>query len=160
MKLKLIAAVAACAISMTACGGAENTAPSGNAQAESQSEAQSESQSEAVEETTPDLTGTWKQVDGNSEETYQEATISGDTIEIYWVSDGGDAKSLYWAGTYEAPTEDGAYSWDSVNDHEKTDSALLASGDDTKTFTYEDGILSYSASAMGTTTTVKMEKAE
>ena len=38
------------------------------------------------------------------------------------------------------------------------DSALLASGDETKTFTYENGILSYEASALGTTTTVKMER--
>ena len=149
MKLKTLAIVAACAIALTACGGAESAATGSSVQAESQSE--------AAEEAAPDLTGTWKQTNG-SEDSYQEATISGDTIEIYWVSNGGDTKSLYWAGTYEAPTAAGAYSWDSVNDHEKTDSSLLASGDDTKTFTYEDDVLSYSASAMGTTTTVKMEK--
>lgn len=150
MKLKMITAVAACAIALTACGGGtESAAPSSGAQAESQSE--------EAEEAATDLTGTWRQTNG-SEDSYQEAAISGDTVEIYWVSNGGDTKSLYWAGTYEAPTSAGAYSWDSVNNHEKTDSSLLASGDDTKTFTYEDGVLSYSASAMGTTTTVKMEK--
>lgn len=110
-------------------------------------------------EKTADLTGTWKQTNSGSEGSYQEATISGDTIEIYWVSDGGDTKSLYWAGTYEAPSEPvDSYSWDSVNDKSKTDGALLASGDDTKTITFEDGVLSYSASALGTTTTVKLEK--
>lgn len=36
--------------------------------------------------------------------------------------------------------------------------ALLASGDDTKDFTFKDGVISYEASAMGTTTTVKLEK--
>ena len=116
--------------------------------------------SSSVEESEPlDLTGTWKQVNSNSEDTWQEATISGDIIEINWVSDNGDTKALYWAGSYIAPTEDtDTYTWDSVNDHEKTDSALLASGDDTKTFTYENGQLTYEASAMGVTTTVRLEK--
>lgn len=107
----------------------------------------------------PDLTGEWKQINSNSEDSYQAATITADTIEIYWVSDGGDTKSLYWAGTYAAPeTADEPYTWDSENDHSKTDTALLASGDDTKTMTYENGVLSYEASALGTTMTVKLEK--
>lgn len=56
MKLKMIAAVAACAIALTACGGAESTEPSSAAQAESQSEpaedatsAESTSESEVQE---------------------------------------------------------------------------------------------------------------
>lgn len=107
----------------------------------------------------PDLTGEWKQVNGDSEDSYQSATISDGVIEVYWVSDGGDTKSLYWAGTYEAPTNASEpYSWASENDHEKTDSALLASGDDQKTFTYENGQISYDVSAMGMTTTVRLEK--
>lgn len=106
-----------------------------------------------------DLTGEWKQANSNSEESWQSANIEGETITIYWVSDRGDTKSLYWAGTYVAPTTPGEpYSWDSVNDHSQTDTALLASGDDVKTMTYENGQLSYSASALGTTTTVRLEK--
>ena len=106
-----------------------------------------------------DLTGTWKQIDGNSDETWQEATIADGTIEINWISDNGETKSLYWSGTYEAPTEStDDYKWTSKNDKEKTDSALLASGADTKDFTYKDGVISYEASAMGTTTTIKLEK--
>ncbi len=131
MKKKLIASVVSLVLLLTACG----------------------------QEKTEDLTGTWQQSGTESADSYQEAVIFGDTIEIYWVADGGDTKSLYWAGSYEAPeklTE--PYSWDSVNDKEKTDSALLASGDDTKTFTFEDGVLSYSVSAFGTTTTMKLEK--
>ena len=105
------------------------------------------------------LTGTWKQSNSNSEDSYQEATIEGDTIAINWVSNGGDTKSLYWAGTYVAPTEaTESYTWDSVNDKEQTTNAMLASGDDTKTFSYENGVLSYEASALGTTTTIKMER--
>ena len=107
----------------------------------------------------PDLTGEWKQTNSNSDDSWQSATIGEDAIEVYWVTDNGDTKSLYWAGTFKAPeTADEPYSWDSENDHEKTDYAMLASGDDIKTFTYKDGELSYSVSALGTTTTVKLEK--
>lgn len=109
----------------------------------------------------PDLTGEWKQVNSNSEDAWQAATISGDTIVVNWVSDNGDVTSLYWAGTYVAPTTaDEPYSWDSENDKEQTGMALLASGDDTKTFTYENCQLSFSASALGTTITVRMEKVD
>ena len=109
--------------------------------------------------TPPDLTGEWKQVNSNSEDTWQAATISGSEIIINWVSDNGDTKSLYWAGTFVAPTTaDEPYSWDSQNDKDQTSLALLASGDDTKTFTYSDGQLSYEAGALGTTMTIRMEK--
>ena len=106
-----------------------------------------------------DLTGSWKQVNKSSEDSWQEAVIEDDTITINWVSDGGDTKSLYWAGTYEAPTDDTeSYSWVSENDTSKTDKSLLASTAETKDFKYDNGVLSYEATAMGTTTTVKMER--
>ena len=144
MKRKVFAFLAATALLMilTACGGDSGGGASSQEPA-----------------TPPDLTGEWKQVNSNSEDSWQSATISGESIEVYWVSDNGDTTALYWAGTYTAPeTGDEPYSWDSENDHEKTGLALLASGDDTKTFTYENGQLSYSVSALGTTTTVRLEK--
>ena len=65
---------------------------------------------------------------------------------------------MYWAGSFEAPTTaDEPYSWESKNDHDKTDSALMASSDDTKKFTYEKNQISYEASAMGTTATIRLE---
>lgn len=106
-------------------------------------------------EATSDLSGTW--TSEKSGDSYQEAVITDNYIEINWMSK--DTKSLYWAGSYIAPesavTE---YSWTSENDTEKTGSALLASGDDTKEFTYKDGVISYEASAMGTTKTMKLTK--
>ena len=115
--------------------------------------------SNTIQKQIPDLTGEWKQENNESEDSYQTAIISGDTIEIYWISDNGDTKSLYWAGSFIAPTTtDEPYSWTSENDHSKTDSAMLASSDDTKTMTYEDGVLAYEVSVMGTTTKVKLEK--
>lgn len=105
----------------------------------------------------PDLKGTWKSEDNNG--SYQEAVISDNSIEINWVSDGGDTKSIYWVGSFVAPTEaTNSYSWTSERNKEATDSALLASGDETKEFTYSDGVISYQASALGTTTTMKLKK--
>ncbi|GAB3410153.1 hypothetical protein GCM10027515_30140 [Schumannella luteola] len=105
-----------------------------------------------------DLVGTWKQSNSSSPDTYQEATITADAIEINWVSDGGDTKSLYWAGTFSAPTAAGKYTWTSANDTAKTDSAILASSDPTKDFTFEGDEISYSVSALGTTTTVRLTR--
>ena len=147
MKKKIIALTLAalmCA-SLTACDFVPN----------SNSVSVSEGQSAQI----PDLTGQWKQVNSKSDDSWQAAVIEGDVMEIYWVSDNGDTKSLYWAGSFVAPTTaDEPYTFDSVNDKSKTDNALMASGDDTKTFTYENGQLSYEASALGTTSTIRLEK--
>ena len=107
----------------------------------------------------PNLVGEWKQSNSKSDDSYQSATISGNTIEIYWVSDNGDTKSLYWVGSFIAPkAADEPYIWNSKNDHSKTDKSLLGSSDATKTMTYQNGVLSYKVSLMGTTTTVKLKK--
>jgi len=105
-----------------------------------------------------DLSSEWKQSNSNSEDYYQVATIKDNIIEIYHVSDKGETKSLYWVGSVIAPkTSEEPYVWESKNDHSRTDKSLLGSLDDTKTMTYENGILSYKFSIVGTTTTVKLE---
>ncbi len=105
------------------------------------------------------LNGEWKQNNSNDpENNWQAATITGNTIEVYWVGDAGDSKSLYWAGTVEVPAEGESFTFDSVNDTAKTDSSMLASGDATKTFTYENDELSYEVTAMGTTMTVRLSR--
>lgn len=151
MKKKTLCAVFAVfmSLSLSACGGGStpSTASDGASQQEQKQE----------EVQAPDLTGEWKQTNGTSKDSYQTATITGDTIEINWVS--ADSKALYWAGTFAAPeTADEPYTWDSQNDHDKTGSAIMASSDDTKTFTYSDGQISYDVSAMGVTQTVRLEK--
>lgn len=106
-----------------------------------------------------DLTGEWKQTNSNSADSYQSATISGDQILINWVNAAESTTAIYWAGTYIAPTEDvETYTWDSANDTTQTESALLASGDPTKAFTYEGGVLRYELTAMGVTMTVEMSR--
>lgn len=109
----------------------------------------------------PDLSGEWKQTNSNSDTTYQTIYISNDTMEVYWIMEENDTVALYWAGTFQAPkTTDEPYHWDSQNDHSRTSGALLASDDETKTFTYEDGKLSYSVSAFGRTMTAEATKQE
>jgi hypothetical protein len=49
-----------------------------------------------------------------------------------------------------------SYTWDSVNGTAQTQNAMLASGDASKTFTFEEGTLNYAGSALGVTTTVKL----
>ncbi len=147
MKKKILVFMMAVAMSLSiiACGGSKDSD-------------NPETKQEVAEVEKPtDLTGTWKSEENNG--SYQEAIITADSIEINWVSDGGDTKSIYWIGTYEAPTEAvDEYSWTSERDKEATDTALLASTDDTKDFTYKDGVISYEASALGTTTKVELKK--
>ncbi|AYG04732.1 hypothetical protein D7I44_15155 [Gryllotalpicola protaetiae] len=105
------------------------------------------------------LDGTWKQTNSNASDAWQAATISGNTIEIDWITDNGATNSLYWAGSVTQPTTGGdTFTWTSNNDTSRTENALLASSDPTKDFTYDHGVISYSVSALGTTTTVKIAR--
>lgn len=113
-----------------------------------------------AEATIPDLKGTYKQTNSNSEDAYQIAAIDEDTITIYWYTENDQVTALYWSGTFEAPTTDGEYSWESQNYHDVTEYALLASGDDTKTINYDNGEISYDVSMMGVTTKVILAKDE
>lgn len=143
------ALLAALGIAISGCS--NSTAPSSNGNTAAIQEAPTP---EPV-----DLTGEWEQSNKKSQDSYQAATIVGDTIEINWISDGGDTRSLYWAGTATIPADGSqSFTFDSVNDTSKTDGAMLASSDDTKTFTYENGELSYEVSALGATTTVRLAK--
>lgn len=157
-KLSFLLLCLVCILSLAACSGNKEQT---NSEGSSTNNATSTVKEEEETKKPLDLTGEWKQVDSNSDENYQRATIQDGQMEIYWVNETEETEALYWAGTYVAPEEAlDEYTWDSVNDKEKTDTAILASGDDQKTFTYEDGVISYSVSAMGMTQTVKLEKVE
>lgn len=106
-----------------------------------------------------DLTGEWEQAGaaGESNASIQSATIVDDTITVYWINDG--EKALYWAGTAELPEgAEGSFTFDSENDTSKTDTALLASSDETKTFTLEEETLSYEVGALGETWTAQLQQ--
>lgn len=102
------------------------------------------------------LSGEWKQVNGD-EDGWQQATVTDDTIEIYWMSE--DTKALYWSGTYEKPTKyTKVYKWTSTANKEKNESALMASQDGTKEFSYDGKYITYKASALGVEKKMKLEK--
>lgn len=131
---------------MVACGGNNSS---------QKNEEDIESEISQEEDTSKSLEGNWEEKEKG--DSYQAGYIHDDIIEIFWISDGGDTKALYWSGSYTAPDNlDNGYSWDSINNKEKTATALLASGDDTKTFTYENGEIVYKASALGTTKTMHL----
>lgn len=106
----------------------------------------------------PDLTGEWEQSNKSSDTSYHAATITADAIQIYWINTEKETKALYWAGSFTPPADASPYTWESVNDTEQTAHALLASRDESKTFSYADGEISYEASAMGVTKTVRLQK--
>lgn len=84
--------------------------------------------------------------------------IYDNSMEIYWKNEADNTMILYWAGSYTAPTSNiKEYTWDSKNDKNLTNSSILASSEDIKTFTYKNGILSYSVSALGITRTFNLK---
>ncbi|SFR62996.1 hypothetical protein SAMN04488591_2572 [Microbacterium azadirachtae] len=103
-----------------------------------------------------DLTGDW--IQENAGDSSQSATVTADTITVNWVSTKDDTTAIYWAGTYQAPTDAGNFTWTSTRDKETTDKALLASTDATKDFAYADGKISYKVTAMDVTKTVTLVK--
>lgn len=111
---------------------------------------------EVTTEAPASLQGEWIQKDYENEGTYMTATVSDNAIEVNWYvkSESGDTTALYWAGTYTAPDKAGDFSWESINDTEKTSTALLASSDEKKTFNFSNNEISFEASAMGATKTV------
>lgn len=105
------------------------------------------------------LEGGWRQVNSDDPERWQTATITTDTITVDWVSEGGDTRALYWAGSFAAPTDASeSYSWSSSNDTSQTESALLASSAPTKEFAYDGGLLSYEVTVMGVTAKIELAR--
>jgi len=146
------------ALGLTGCSGS-NSPDSSNADSNAGSSNAPSAEATPEAAAAPDLAGTWKQTNSGSDDAYQAAVITGDTITVNWVSDGGDTESIFWVGTFTPPADDASpYTWTSTRDAAATDSAMLASTDDSKDFTFEDGEVSYKASLMGTTTTVRLEK--
>lgn len=105
------------------------------------------------------LDGVWQQINSNSDTMYQAANISGGEIEVRWVDTENHSNYIYWAGSVTVPDKaTNEFTWDSENDTSKTSTAMMASPDATKTFTYSNGQISFEVSLMGKSTIVKMEK--
>ena len=140
---------------LSACGGSTTA----DAPAKSDGTSKTETNKEEPKPQPADLTGTWKQTNSGSTDSWMEAEITADTITVQWVSDNGDTKSLYWKGSYNAPDKAGDWKWTSQGDTAAMQASLLGSQDATKDFTYTkaDGV-SWETTAMGTTTVVKTAK--
>ena len=133
------------AFSLSACG---------NSGTESSSQATKPATSEKI-----NLEGDWKQTNVSPQEDCQIATINNGIIEIKVVNKKENTTSVYWSGTYVEPElKDGTYTWTSKNNISKNESPLVASSDDSKTFYYANGVISYESSYLGAEKTIKLEK--
>ena len=88
-------------LGLGACGNASD-AKTADAGSTSQSQTTKKPAEKKPVEQPADLTGTWKQTNSGSTDSWMEAEITADTITVQWVSDNGDTKSLYWKGSGRA----------------------------------------------------------
>ena len=49
-----------------------------------------------------DLTGEWVQTNSASKDRYQAIRITGEAIDVYWISESEGIYMLYWSGTCQA----------------------------------------------------------
>ncbi|MET4637695.1 hypothetical protein [Mycetocola sp. 2940] len=153
MKKIIAPIVLVAALALTGCG-ATNAAPASTSPAAAD-------EPKPVEEApkAPDLAGDWKQSNSQSETDFMTAAITDGVISIDWELGSEDITAVYWVGTFEAPADaTEPHTWTSQRDAAATDTAVMASTDDTKDFSYEDGIISFTVSIQGNSATVEMEK--
>ena len=124
MKRRIIPLIAALCLLLTACGPKDYGPP-------------------------PDLSGEWGMPANAGANWYFIADITDDVILVEWYQMEEKKTYLYWEGTF-TPPEDGKepYSWDSTTMHtvEELESSNLfnrATREQTKTFTYEDGKITF-----------------
>ena len=160
MKKKLVALIliGSMALSFTACGNSSDSSKEAK-ESSKKTEASAEVKEEVKDPVV--LTGKWEYKDDDG--TWMQADITEDTITINWIMDEGNTTAVYWVGTYTAPTEySEEYTWTSTRDKEATDSALLASLDDTKEFSYSDSSkqITYQVTVSGATKTIALSETD
>ena len=96
----------------------------------------------------PDLTGAWGQPPDDANWHFI-GTITEDVIKVEWYQETYDETYLYWEGTFIPPVDGKEpYSWESSTLHtvEELESSNLfnrATREQTKTFTYKNGQISF-----------------
>lgn len=166
MKKKLIALVliGSMALSFTACDSGSDSSKRSKRNHPRRQKHLLKLQKEEVKEEVKDpvvLTGKWEYKDDDG--TWMQADITEGFITINWIMDEGNTTAVYWVGTYTAPTEySEEYTWTSTRDKEATDSALLASLDDTKEFSYSDSSkqITYPGNSFGITKTIALSETD
>ncbi len=103
-----------------------------------------------------DLTGIWR--GENEDGSKMEIVIRGDALTLTWIADDNTTSYVYWAGTYEAPTEVVEdYSWVSEQDADQTDKYSPEKKEETKEFLYSEGTIRTEVSLTGETTLLQFE---
>jgi len=106
-----------------------------------------------------DLTGEWVQTNSASKDCYQAIRITGEAIDVYWISESEGIYMLYWSGTYRAPnTKKDVYQWTSENDIDRTSTSRKGSRDEEKAFSYAEGKLTYLVAEGDEPETVEAER--
>lgn len=105
------------------------------------------------------LVGEWRQITSNPNGWFT-ASISGESIQVDL--HGRDSSSIFWMGSFDTshqPT--GKFEVVSLPDPDARytmDHSLMASNESKKTFTYDNGEISFEFSALGSSTIVHMHK--
>jgi hypothetical protein len=114
---------------------------------------------ETTDENPTTLIGEWHQVNKNPDG-YMTATIDVGSIQVDL--HGRDSRSIFWMGSFEGDHEPaGKFTVTSIPDPDARYTmkhSLMASNESKKTFTYDNGDLSYEFSMAGTSTIVHLTK--
>ena len=106
-----------------------------------------------------DLTGEWVQTNSASKDRYQAISITGQTIDVYWISESEGIYMLYWSESCKAPTtRKDTYRWVSENDLARTSTSRRGSQAAEKEFSYADGTLTYCVDEGDAPETVEAER--
>jgi hypothetical protein len=104
------------------------------------------------------LDGSWKMAKSGIPGAVMTATIRNKTIRID-VTMSNDVSGLYWTGTFDTGGDNlSPFSVTSTGDTAAMAEAMFGSGDSTKVFYYNNGVLSFPFSMMGVSTTVELSR--
>jgi len=88
-----------------------------------------------------DITGSWCDNDVSSGRPGLAAYIDDSTITVYWVAENPKIRTPFWIGSYTPKKGASNYSWESKNNYDIQPYCVWASPNETKEFSYENGIL-------------------
>lgn len=149
MKKPLLATVLVASLALAGCANQENNSP----------QSKSGNSTQSQEASTVDLSGVWTHTNSASGEPGLEARIDGNVIEVKWLIEDALGKGIYWVGSFDSIVpKEGKTTFTSVRDKVATEMELMASSDEQKEFTYENGKLKFPLSFQEENFEVEMEK--